>query len=262
MKEFCFTVDDNIRCFQQIAKNRYQSIFDQPYLAMYKRLHDKYGVKVQLNLFYAMKDFNLSMMPDDYRDEWAANADWLKLSFHSRYENPRPYEFSDYDEVYRDCRAVHDEIRRFAGEASLGLTTTIHYCLTTPDGLQALIDNGVRGLLGLFGTAEQPRESYCLPEAVYGDACRRGDIVTDKDVKFAAIDNILNSYADVERTITSLEPYIGRDIVKIMIHEQYFYEDYAHYHPQFEAKLDAALALLQQNGYESRFFEEICHISA
>ncbi len=261
MKEFCFTVDDNIRCFQQIAENRYASIFDQPYLAMYKRLHDKYGVKVQLNLFYEMSGFDLSMMPADYRAEWAANADWLKLSFHSRYENSRPYEFSDYDEVYRDCRAVHDEIRRFAGEGSLALTTTIHYCLTTPSGLQALIDNGVRGLLGLFGTADKPRESYCLPESVYGAACRAGEIVSQNDVAFAAIDRVLNGYSDVEQMITALNPLIGRDIIKIMIHEQYFYPDYYLYHPDFEQKLDAAFALLQKSGYESRFFEEICRIS-
>lgn len=262
MKEFCFTVDDNIRVFQQIAENRYESIFDHPYLAMYKRLHDKYGVKVQLNLFYSGHNFNLSMMPADYRPEWEENADWLKMSFHSRYENPRPYEFSGYDEVARDCCAVQDEILRFAGEASLGLTTTIHYCITTPEGLQALIDNGVRGLLGLFGTADKPRESYCLPEAQYGAACRAGETVWVDDVAFAGIDCILNEYNDVDRTIASLVPYIGRDIVKIMIHEQYFYSDYRAYHPEFENKLDAAFALLFENGYESRFFEEICHISA
>ena len=27
-------------------------MFDHPYLAMYRRLHEKFGLKVQLNLFY------------------------------------------------------------------------------------------------------------------------------------------------------------------------------------------------------------------
>ena len=75
MKKFCFTVDDNIRFLKELTERMPESIFDHPYLALYRTLHEEYGLKVQLNLFYEMKDFDLSMMTDRYRDEFSANAD-------------------------------------------------------------------------------------------------------------------------------------------------------------------------------------------
>ena len=151
MKTFCYAVDDNIRFLKEISENKPKSIFEHPYLAMYKRLHDEFDLKVQLNLFYCMDGFELSQMSADYYDEWKANADWLKLSFHSRLENKKPYQFSGYYEVYDDCKAVNKQIIRFASPAALARTTTVHYCLATEAGLQALEDNHVCGLLGLYG---------------------------------------------------------------------------------------------------------------
>ena len=164
MKTFCFTVDDNIRFFKEITQNKCQSIFEHPYLAMYKRLHDEFDLKVQLNLFYRLEDFVLSEFSDEYKAEWAANADWLKLSFHSDYENVRPYEFSGYDEVYQDCKKINDQILRFASPNSLAKTTTVHYCVATEEGLKAIYDNNVLGLLGLFGNKANPRTSYGIDD--------------------------------------------------------------------------------------------------
>ena len=138
MKKFCFTVDDNVRFFKEITERDYASIFEHPYLNMYKRLHDKYGLKIQLNLFYEMPSFNLTEMTDKYAEEWRINSDWLKLSFHSKLENPYPYQYSDYDEVFTDCKNVHNEIVRFATPDALGKTTTVHCCRATEDGLRAL----------------------------------------------------------------------------------------------------------------------------
>ena len=87
-----------------------------------------FEVKIQLNLFYRDEQFNLSSFLEKYRDEWACNADWLKLSFHSKEENICPYENSGYEQVYNECKEVEEEILRFAGEQSLAKTTTIHWC--------------------------------------------------------------------------------------------------------------------------------------
>ena len=150
-KHFIFTIDDNIRFFEETEKNALASIFDNPYLAMLKRLHRKYSVKIQLNLFYEKKSFNLSMFSNKYAREFDEASDWLKLSFHSKLENINPYKESGYDEVYRDGAAVNLEILRFAGERSLGKTTTLHFCTATKEGLSALYDIGILGLLGLYG---------------------------------------------------------------------------------------------------------------
>ena len=255
MKTFCFTVDDNIRFFQELSKGNQASLFEHPYLAMYKRLHEKYGLKIQLNLFYEMPGFDLSQMTDRFRQEWRENADWLKLSFHSRLENDKPYQFSGYQEVYEDCAAVQQQILRFAGNDSLATTTTIHYCQTTEEGLHALRDLGVQGLLGLFGTEESPRSSYSLPETDCS-VLRQGEIVRRYGMNFYSIDVILNLYP-LEEMLDRLQALLHRDHLRVMIHEQYFYPDYHQYQPDFEEKLDRAFALLTQNGYESRFAEEL-----
>ncbi len=94
---------------------------------MLERLHKKFDLKIQLNLFYRLGDFDLSQMTDRYAAEWETASDWIKLSFHSEWENVCPYEGSGYDEVFDHCRAVHGEILRFASPDTLAKTTTIHY---------------------------------------------------------------------------------------------------------------------------------------
>ena len=162
MKTFCFTIDDNIRFLRDLTRENPESLFDNPYLAMLKRLHDGYGVKIQLNLFYQASDFDLSTVSERYAPEWESCADWLKLSFHSLRESVNPYENSDYAELFSDCSAANAQILRFASGASLAKTTTLHYCLTTGEGVRALSDCGVFGLLGLFGTSDRPHSSYSL----------------------------------------------------------------------------------------------------
>ena len=255
MKKFCFTVDDNIRFFKEITENNYESIFDHPYLAVYKRLHEKFGLKVQLNLFYEMPGFELSSFSDKYKEEWQNNCDWLKLSFHSRLENEKPYEFSDYKEVYDDCIQVNKEIKRFAGLPLLAKTTTVHYCMATKEGLNALIDNDLVGLLGLFGSAEEPGTSYSIDEA-NAKSIRNGEIVKLGKIYFAGIDIILNCYSKQE-ILKRLDNLTARNNIKVMIHEQYFYKDYTYYQPDFEEKLFSTFEFLTNHGYVSSFYEDV-----
>lgn len=254
MKTFCFTVDDNIRFLQELSAGDQQSLFEHPYLAMYKRLHEKYDLKIQLNLFHEMPGFDLSQMTDRFRLEWVANAHWLKLSFHSRLENREPYRASGYQEVYEDCAAVHREILRFSGKSSLAQTTTIHYCQTTVEGLRALRDLGVQGLLGLFGSEQKPSVSYSLSEADCA-LLRKGEMVRRHGMNFYSLDVVMNLYPQ-EELLRRLRELLHRGHLRVMIHEQYFYPDYHQYQPDFEEKLDRAFALLKENGFESGFVED------
>jgi hypothetical protein len=255
MKTFCFTIDDNIRFFKELTKESYASLFDHPYLAMLKRLHERFRLKIQLNLFYSCDGFTLSDMSDVYRDEWEAASDWLKLSFHSYEENVSPYENADYETVKRDALTVSREILRFASDASLAKTTTVHYCKTTEDGVRALYDAGVRGLLGLYGSDEEPTSSYSLDEE-HAKQLRRGKIIEIDGISHAAIDLIINKLP-MDRIEAALSPLLSRESIRVMIHEQYFYPDYHAYHPDFEAKLALAFSILTEAGYSSRFFEQV-----
>lgn len=253
-KQFCFTVDDNIRCLKEITERQYESIFNHPYLAMYQRLHERFGLCVQLNLFYEMDGFDLSQMTDRCLNEWKENAAWLRLSFHSKLENVKPYEHSGYEEVYTDCQKVQQEIKRFASEDVLGKTTTVHYCLATEDGVRALKDNGVRGLLGVYGSDDQPQKSYQTSEEDNA-RMRGGEIVNREKVAYAGIDIVLNSFSmeEIQRQLSGL---FGRKLIKVMIHEQYFYPDYPAYQKEFEEKLVRTFDRLTENGYCSSFFED------
>ncbi len=255
---FRFSVDDNIIFLKDITYSGYNSIFENPYLSMYKRLHEKYGLKVQLNLFYQTDDFNLSIMTDKYKNEWIENSYWLQLSFHSRSELPMPpYKNSGYDEVYNDCKLVHDEIIRFAGEQTLNLHTTIHCCDTTKEGVLALYDAGIRGLVGIFGTNEKQRNCYALNYEDY-------KVLYEKPFYFDAsskmyffnINMVINTFKaeDIENHLSQL---IGREYIEVMIHEQYYYEDYPWYQPDFENKLKITFSYLLNNGYKSVFIDEI-----
>lgn len=255
MKNFCFTVDDNIRFLKELSDSPATSIFDHPYPAMYRRLHEEFGLSVQLNLFYERGDFDLSMTSDRFKNEWEQNSDWLKLSFHSRIENELPYVSSGYDEVFCDCRNIHREILRFASEGSLAKTTTVHYCRATADGLCALYDNGVKGLLGLYGTPEKPRSSYqSTPEEDV--IIRKGGIAARDGIAYAGIDIVMNDCTE-EAILERLNALSDRSFIKVMIHEQYFYPDYIRYQKNFEDKLRSAFSYLTFNGYKSKFFEEL-----
>ena len=251
MKVFCFTVDDNIRFLKDISNSGAESLFDNPYLALYKRLHCSYGIKVQLNLFYEIEDFNLSDFPDKYKKEWEENSDWLKLSFHAKSGIRRIYEVSNYQQVYSDCQKANLEIVRFASAKNLAKTTTIHYCMLTEEGIKALKDNGIIALLGLYG---EGRISY-QNSAEELELLRGGELVLDDEMGYSSIDVVINAHSK-EENLQKLNELLSRDFIKVMIHEQYFYEDYKNYQADFSEKLDVVFSFLTEKGYRSIFLEE------
>ena len=95
-------------------------------MKMLKTAHERYGLKVQLNIFwrtdffYGNDEFTLADMTDAYKAEWEEASDWLKLGFHSKQEFPDyPYLNADYSDVADLLRDVKKEVYRFAGEKSV-----------------------------------------------------------------------------------------------------------------------------------------------
>ena len=269
-KKFRISSDDNLIFLAELTENNYSSIFDHPYLAVYKKAHDLYGAKVHLNLFYSFCDesrsrfsnnrayFDLSMMTDRYKDEFRANSDWLKLAFHSKTEFPRrPYEFSDGEEIVKDCVAVCREIVRFAGAESISNSTTIHYGTANLECVRALRSLGFRSLTGYFvlNEAGSPRVSYyATPELAEHVGARDFWVDTEEDMIFGRIDSELNS-GTLESTMEAVikaanDPHRG-GFVSIMIHEQYFYPEYKAYLSDFEERVLAPVKYLYDNGYRS-----------
>ena len=120
MKKYRFSIDDNIWVFKDLARNNYSSIFENLYLDLLKSVHERFGTKIQLNIYYKTDGFNLSEMPDRYKGEWESVSDWLRLSFHAYSDNTR-YNDCDYETMKRDVELVHSEILRFAGKKIIEL---------------------------------------------------------------------------------------------------------------------------------------------
>ena len=73
------SVDDTVHCFENLADNSYQSLFDEPFFNKLKILHDEYGAKFSLYTYTSV----LEKVSDKYKSEFTASAGWLKVGFHS-----------------------------------------------------------------------------------------------------------------------------------------------------------------------------------
>lgn len=267
--KFRFSSDDNIIFLYDINEHKdvYKSIFENPYLAIYKKAHDLYGAKVHLNLFYEFDDiartkfssehpyFNLSMMTDKFKDEFIANSDWLKLAFHANSEYPdSPYDTVDPEKIVEDCTKVHKEIIRFAGKSAISNSTTTHWGSGTRKCVQALRSLGYTSLTGYFTVNNgKGLVSYYVPTTICEHLNKRDfwhD--TDEDIFFGCIDRVANlgSLESVMSSVKSAseDPHRG-GFVSVMIHEQYFYKDYAGYLPDFEERILAPCRYLYEHGY-------------
>jgi len=257
------SLDDNIWFLRDITANagKYKSIFDNPYLGFLKSVHDKYGTKIHLNLFYQTEGFNLSQMTDKYKAEWKDNAGWLRLSFHALAEFPdRPYLTAGYDQVRNDCILVKDQISRFAGEELMGPVTTLHWGASNAEGARALRDQGYHALAGYFLAEGADKVSYYLND-------EKRLHVNDR---FIWRDNaeglILSRMALVINTVRLEEivPYLNKlkssghkpAYCDLMIHEQYFYQDYFNYQPDFRDKVMTAMKWATDNGYKPAFLSD------
>ena len=267
--------DDNILFLWDINehKDEYKSIFENPYLAVYKKAHDLYGAKAHLNLFYEFDEeaakrfgdkrpyFNLSMMTDKFKDEFRANADWLKLTFHAKHEHPmKPYQFADGETVRKDCEQIHAEIVRFAGEEVISDCTTVHFGEANEEGARELRSLGYRAMTGyFFPDAFCPVAYYAPNDLIKHIYDRDFWYDTETDILFGRIDIVLNCNThefnlNALREITASPTRGG--FVSIMIHEQYFYEDYRKYLPDFETRILDSCKLLAESGYIGRHIIE------
>ena len=50
-KKTYFYIDDVVWLFRDLTRQKPKSVFDNPFMKVLKEMHEKYGLKVQLNLF-------------------------------------------------------------------------------------------------------------------------------------------------------------------------------------------------------------------
>ena len=171
MKKTFFYFDDVIWLFRDLTRNHYDSVFDHFYLKYLKEAHDRYGMKVQVNVFYrtdyyyGTDEFTLADMTDKYKAEWESASDWLRFGFHSRQEFPDyPLVNSSYEDVIRDFKSIKDEVVRFAGEKTFSNVVCSHWRPISKAGCKALADCGIKIINCTSGpTREYTGDSNSLP---------------------------------------------------------------------------------------------------
>jgi len=270
-KKYRFSLDDNIWFLQNIAKNKdvYKSVFEDPYLTLLKTMHDRYGTKFHVNIYYECPEFggfDLREMPDKFRGEWQANADWLRLSFHANANLPdKPYAYADYDQVKFEHERVAEQIFRFAGEeAFAGPVTTVHWGDATVEAVRALRSCGIRAMVGSFRWGDPKgvtikyhlNAEQCALMNTYGFYYDRAeDMVFFKygggSTQKLPLSGLHESY---DLFCTQHPLYTFREFC---VHEQYFYPHYKNYMPDYYERFDTAIRWAVEHGYKPAFVTEL-----
>ncbi len=210
MKKAYFYIDDTIWVLRDITRQKPATLFDNPFMKMLKEAHDNYGLKVQLNLFYrtdsfyGYDEFSLADVTDNYKAEFEAASDWLKMAFHAFEEFPDyPHINATYEDTKWLFKNIEKEVIRFAGKDSFAYTVCPHWVPMSKDAVRALADCGVKLLDVTRGDAvEYNGDPNSLP---YGHAARvlnnrqPETKVFSRGGRDVAIDNSICAYNHIDQ---------------------------------------------------------------
>ena len=258
-----FSIDDNSFFLRDIAQKQYKSLFDCFYLKMLRNLHEKYGVKFTVNIYYTTgDDFSLPDFSDRYKGEWRDNADWMKLAFHAYANEPaRPYQDVPPEKLIADLDLVNEEIHRFAGEEAFAPPTVIHWGMTRQSALKPLYERGIRALSGYFRMMGGKWDVNYRWDDLHSEYMSRHDAWKDFEsgIVFSRVDIVCNS-VPLDRIVETLAPQAKdpntAEIIDLFTHEQYFWPFYSRYLPDHAERLDVALRWATENGYKPVFLHE------
>lgn len=252
-------VDDVIWSLENIWRNQnvYTSIFDDPFFALYRDLHEKYGTPVHMHIYYRNEDgsFDLSMFPDKYRKDFQANWHWLKLSFHSLTDEPaRPYLHASYEQVLREGQLVCNEIRRFTGIQEVPRVTSQHWCECPPEVCHAFRDLGYDCMDGYFRYDRHgvPVASFYFDNDMVDHLADRDFWVSHSDDVLYVKDDIIINEVPLAKINAQMDAICGeRDncFLYLLIHEQYFYEKFPLYEPDYRERIFATVDWCHRHGY-------------
>ncbi len=249
-KRYHFFIDDNIFFLTELYRSGARSLFDHFYTARLRRLHDRYGVRFVLNLFFRNDHsaFLLSQFPDRYRGEWADHADWLRLAFHAYSEFPAwPYRDAHPEALPAHFEAVREQVLRFAGPSVFYPPAIVHfYSIASPDARRFLREAGCRAMA-----------VRAFPEAA---SQARIPALYEEDPGWFTmpVDFFCNS-----RTLPQIESDLDRllacpwkETLMIGTHEQYSYPSYKGYLPDHFDRMEAAIRRVTEAGFRPVFFQE------
>ena len=269
-----FFIDDNIFFLTDIAKERPKSLFDHFYLAFLKKMHDNYGTKFTLNLFYKNSHFGFELkdFPDCYKAEFEANSDWLRLSWHAYAEFPdRPYQNASNEKLEADIELLTSEIIRFAGEKTFIAPVAGHWSMYRPEALPVLRKHGVNVLCGQFinpqtSLTENGATEYICDIGYFrnlNDSLHLGEkqLLYDFPSGMMFVHSLLIcNYFKPEQIISIIDRAAAdpnyNNLLSLETHEQYSFPYYFNYLPDHFDRIEAAVRRATELGYKPVFYAE------
>lgn len=268
-RKYRLAIDDIVWSMMELTERAadIRSMFEVPFFGLFRDLHSEYGTKVHMNLYYTDETgkFNLSMVPEKFREEFRENSGWLKFTFHARANDPdHIYQHAPYSELLHDYHQVTNEILRFAGPEVNTDVNGLHFAETTLEGARALRSVGIRCLVGYYITDRNgsPSIAYYLNRE-QNVHCFERDFWVDnaEDIIFSKDKMVIDQcrLEEIESTLDYLKNERPHEAgtMNFVTHEQYFYPRFWACQKDYRQKIFTAVGWAAKNGYEPCFLDEV-----
>jgi len=234
-----FSIDDVFLPLANLNQSTMTSLFDEPFFALLKRLHETYDIKVSLYCYFEQQGKNLMQVSSAFRDEFIAHSNWMKFGFHGKNET-FGYKESTKEQFLDDMSVAMDELIRIVGKESLTSTIRLHFYEGNSDVVESCKEQGMDSLL----TNERDKLSYDL---------------TDFDVDILKNSQIRTRTDGMTFIKTSLRIEECEKMENVSISSPYFVfftHEWALRETSNVSKLETLIDRISQLGYEYSFFEQ------
>lgn len=156
--------DDVEYCLNDLTNNdEYKCLYDQPFFAYIKRLHDKYDVDITLYTYAnGSNGWNIEQMPNRYKRDFSEASAWLKIGFHASSPEITKDSIAVLENFMSDYNRVTNSICSFACKENIATTLRLHYFFASLEEVKFLkMEGGVKSLL----SSDDIRISYSLDTA-------------------------------------------------------------------------------------------------
>jgi len=234
------SIDDTIQLFDDIKNNNYQSIFENSFLKKLKKIHDKYGTKFSLFVFYKYDNKTIENSPTKYKQEFIKNSSWLKFGFHA-YSDKSKYE-TDYNKITLEFDKTMEVLENVVGKEALTSVMRLDRFVLSRNNLKSINELEKR-IDGLLGADSKNRPNYFLNKESNNKLFERDylyDNETDiffyttdiriENLSFINLENEMNKYKNDKNLIVFTHEwnfnYFKLDKVCKWINEHYYRYDY------------------------------------
>lgn len=222
--------DDVSHSLLRLQNEEYTSIYDEPFFAWLKTLHDTYGAKFSIYTYVNV----LQQVPDTFKEDFATAKDWLKIGLHAE-DMTSSYADLDYETGKMVWNRFAENVLRITGTyESIDRMPKLENSVGTKDVLQGMkeADKDSEYKYGALGfIADNADQGTYYLDAAAWNALHTNDFYIDKEndvpfFTFVATD-LLFGYLDADPAKRQ-EEYVAATSMHSCIafaHEGQFYNE-------------------------------------